>query len=406
LYEVPVLWSAGTRRDVCRAKTDEEFLARVAVAAPELTLAGGFDWAGWGLVLAGGSVAALLMTPGKSAHNFFDDYDFFMAGHANDTARSAAITALGDHLLAGHPDMKVGRTQSSVTFTAGPRKYQVVLRAYSTLAEVVHGFDMGSCAYAFDGTRVWMSLPGVLAAERGCNVLCLQARRRTYETRLSKYFRRGYDVVLPDFDLAKYRGTKWSDRDLPYLSFNESSPLPAREWAIPCYHIVPCWGPEVLKDDQDYENTMAVAAPRTGVSGAPATEERNLRALLASPPRTGALFGQAPYSLGMDLATIRAPFAQAAASAIAYLDTRPNLHLSFGKQGYGFLDESSPATMEDLRLNLRARLEALLVGAAFVDGALIPSGFRSVEDGTLLTIAASPHAVTLLQWYGNFLYSL
>jgi hypothetical protein len=184
----------------------------------------GFDLRAHGLVAAGGFPAAILAgAPPLEEH----DLDLFLVGHPDDAARAAAVVALFRHLLRGFlagmeptrdafRDMGMGcpdvgivvhRTRGCVSFSLPLRgkPIQVVLRAYSTVSEVLHGFDLGAAQVAFDGERVFLTAAGVLAATRGANVLNLAVRRVSYEARLVRYLMRGYDLVVPDLDVKAVR---------------------------------------------------------------------------------------------------------------------------------------------------------------------------------------------------------
>ena len=49
------------------------------------------------------------------------------------------------------------RTQNAITFVPQwpKRKVQIILRLYQSPAEILAGFDIDSCAVAYDGTTVW-----------------------------------------------------------------------------------------------------------------------------------------------------------------------------------------------------------------------------------------------------------
>ena len=80
---------------------------------------------------------------------------------------------------------------------------QVVLRLYSSPAEVLAGFDVDCCCAGYDGTSVW-ALPRCLRAlSSGSNVvnpLHAWPNRPTYEMRLGKYAARGYAISVPALD--------------------------------------------------------------------------------------------------------------------------------------------------------------------------------------------------------------
>lgn len=236
-----------------RAVSDEVFRWRFEdVAARHLR---GFDLAAHGMCVAGGAVSACLMRDPSPPHDFerffdgFGDVDVFLVGDQPEEVVRENIRKLGLHLQQhaekGHID--VYRTVNCITFCGRPAEYsagdcvhevktfsceqamtavrsfmhrwvtdvdgqrwalspdqftvQVILRRYSTPGEVIHGFDLGSCAALWDGSKVLMTRMSVIAAEHGANVLDLTIRRPSYERRLSRYFARGYDLVLPDLDV-------------------------------------------------------------------------------------------------------------------------------------------------------------------------------------------------------------
>ncbi len=212
--------------------TDDEFAQRLGVLAP---WAADFDWRKYGMRIAGGAVSTILChTPEQIQETTYDaddmtprDYDIFLVGHDSDDEAKAAIVALWRHLCrhwenpSAMTTVDVYRTQNCITFTRrevpNAAKYnpivQVILRRYSTDGEVIHGFDMGSCAMLWTGHQIVMTGLGKLALERGVNILNLQARRGSYEYRLGKYFSRGFDLVLPDLNVEGLG----PNGDLPYL---------------------------------------------------------------------------------------------------------------------------------------------------------------------------------------------
>jgi hypothetical protein len=199
----------GTRT----AASAAEFRGRWAAAAFALA---GFDLGAHGLVAAGGAPAAVLMGSDRDGpfedafgrkQTPFSDIDLFLVGHADDAARAAAVAALHRHLAAAKA-LLAHRTKGAVTWTFGNGHppVQVVLRGYATLAEVLHGFDLGAPQVAFDGAEVWVTRLGRLAAERGLILVDLSVRRCSFERRLARYFARGYWLFfggLREDDLAR-----------------------------------------------------------------------------------------------------------------------------------------------------------------------------------------------------------
>ncbi len=241
-----------------RANGNAEFEARLRRFAPFLV---DLDFAGLGLRLAGGAASALFMRSKEDLDKDrtpFHDFDLFLVGHKSDAAALHAVDSLGEH-LARHwgPDMMVHRTQGCISFYVPwfqghidapcfrPLKQdkcplhgmycmaydpdhperpheqaridclvQVVLRKYSTEAEVIHGFDLGSSAFLWDGKTIRMTALGKLAAEHGVNVFNMNARRGSLEHRIARYFTRGFDIILPDLNTCALLG---ANGRMPYL---------------------------------------------------------------------------------------------------------------------------------------------------------------------------------------------
>lgn len=89
------------------------------------------------------------------------------------------------------------------------RSVQIVLRLYSSPAEILAGFDVDSACILYDGSlydgkqgRVWASARGMAAMMTQCNRVDMSRRSPSYEIRLSKYARRGYEVHVPTLSRA------------------------------------------------------------------------------------------------------------------------------------------------------------------------------------------------------------
>lgn len=180
-----------------------------------------------GLKAAGGAVSTIINGHAAS----INDVDLFQVNMDEDTCDQAIVTTAGILRDAWGGPLTIYRTETCITFrhgeftggggwvcggnsgeTCGHCKYgaqyplvQIILRRYSTLSEVLHGFDNGACAVAYDGGQVWFTSLAKLAYEHRVNVLDLSRRRASYERRLAKYYSRGFGLVLPDLDLEKVR---------------------------------------------------------------------------------------------------------------------------------------------------------------------------------------------------------
>lgn len=365
LDELPTLRLTPEFPPVELAASDAEFRARLFAHLPALE---GFDLKKHGLFLAGGCPAALLRR--REAKPFFDDADFFLVGHPGDAERRAAIGALGAHLAcAGRVD--VLRTPTSLSFIQAGAKFQVVLRGYATPAEVLHGFDLGSCSVGFDGDRVWLSELGVIAAELGLNVVCLDGYRPSYDRRVVKYFHRGYALALPGFR----RDQKL--RRFGCVMANYS------DW--PTIRVFRLIGDTRIRGiGESYE---ASGGPLRVCGWA----RRNVALLLQAPPRLEALTAFHPFD-----GELSRP-AEVAAGCDEFLAALQNARIRLSVQGgHGGLSWVANAVLgEACKAELAKRLRRLRT--QYPAGYDFPLRFREVEAGTLLTAAAEQPSLD--EWY-------
>ncbi len=89
------------------------------------------------------------------------------------------------------------------------KKYQLILRNYQTISEVLHGFDIGSCCLAFDNKKIYSTSLGIFAIRYGYNIVDMSMRSTTYEKRLSKYFDRGFGIIFPKMQLPVFVASDW-----------------------------------------------------------------------------------------------------------------------------------------------------------------------------------------------------
>lgn len=177
----------------------------------------GFDLKGHGFVAAGSAVTYGLTGTAKPK-----DLDLFMV-HKTDEESVDAINKFLGFIARTHDKSYVYRTKSCITIVLNPERrgqmIQIILRRYCSLAEIIHGFDLGSSAVAFDGENVFLTALGVVAIKFRLNILNMVVRRATYEKRIAKYFNERYfGIVLPDLDT--FVGLNNRDQCvLPYIRF-------------------------------------------------------------------------------------------------------------------------------------------------------------------------------------------
>lgn len=80
---------------------------------------------------------------------------------------------------------------------------QIILRLYKSISEILHGFDLGSCAVGYDEDRVYFTSLSKFSFEYSCNLVDTTRRSTTFEKRLLKYFRRNFEIVFPYLNVDK-----------------------------------------------------------------------------------------------------------------------------------------------------------------------------------------------------------
>lgn len=144
----------------------------------------------------------------------------------NDKEKIKALKDEYQHLCNScSTNINVAYNGNTVTIFIDNIKIQIVLRLYNTKSEILHGFDLGSSSVGFDGEKVYLTTLSKFCYENMVNIYDGTRRSTTYELRLIKYFEKGFDIILPNFDISKLR-TEYLKYELkevcnmPYLTFS------------------------------------------------------------------------------------------------------------------------------------------------------------------------------------------
>jgi hypothetical protein len=167
-----------------------------------------------------------------------NDVDLFLVGLKEDAARAKIQEiAQGLHQVfvvsqpgGLHRRLHIHETRKSITL--GVRDWrspegtyyrvQIIKRLYSTVSEVLHGFDLGSCSVAWTGKQIVLTDKAKFTYETGINLVDLRLRRAAFERRLCKYFRRGYSIGFPNMNMdAVYA---------EILAVHRDGPAPINKW--------------------------------------------------------------------------------------------------------------------------------------------------------------------------------
>ncbi|KAH9017612.1 ankyrin repeat-containing domain protein [Lactarius pseudohatsudake] len=169
------------------------------------------DWSN--VIAAGGSVQACLMPLPKVAagskramRKYFhekafpsSDVDLFLYGLTVEEAERKIVTIYEAVRDSVPWDVTCVRTKHTVSIHSQYpyRSIQIVLRLYSSPAEVLTGFDVDAPCCAYDGDRVWANPRAIVSMMRQSNIVDVTRRSPSYEVRLAKYSSRGFEVYVP-----------------------------------------------------------------------------------------------------------------------------------------------------------------------------------------------------------------
>jgi hypothetical protein len=174
----------------------------------------GFDWEN--VFVAGGAVLACLLQGyeyqkdfknkiAKGANGFLHtDIDLFIYGLSATAAtekvqkilqfftrKNPGKLAPGHIILSNHSITLLGMVADEVP------NFQIILRLYQSISEIIIGFDIDCCAVGFDGKLVWAIPRSQRAISNQTNLVDLSRRSYTYEDRLIKYLKRGFTIAVP-----------------------------------------------------------------------------------------------------------------------------------------------------------------------------------------------------------------
>lgn len=197
------------------------------------------------LLVAGGSISNII----RNKNNDTSDVDFFVYGLDQNTATVRVKEWLLDIILPkkmeddhellsgqkkekeykiGHYKIMKNNNSIAILLENCDMKIQLIFRLYKSISEILHGFDLGSSAVGYDGSNVYFTTLGKFCHEHSCNIVDTTRRSTTYEYRLTKYFKRGFNIVLPNLDIPKLRTNyfKYDEIEiceLPYFIFGYSN---------------------------------------------------------------------------------------------------------------------------------------------------------------------------------------
>lgn len=152
------------------------------------------DWNN--IAIAGGCISTILL------NKEVNDIDFFIYGLSKHKANKK-VEYLTYFLVSRSTYNIYKRTKNCLTIETDYGTFQIIYRLYRSISEILYGFDLGSSAVAFNGLFLEFSTMGRFAFQYGANIIDTTRRSKSYEHRLDKYLKRGFKIIMPNFDTDK-----------------------------------------------------------------------------------------------------------------------------------------------------------------------------------------------------------
>jgi len=161
------------------------------------------------IIIAGGSISNIL------TQNFIiKDIDIFIYGLTKEQAKEKLL-----YIIDILKPTKIIIKDNYIDIYVENIKYelvsiQIILKLYKSINEILYTFDLGSSAVGFDGKRLYFTSMSKFTYETMCNIVSENHISLSYEFRLLKYLRNGFNIILPKLDKSKIKGYRFK---LPYL---------------------------------------------------------------------------------------------------------------------------------------------------------------------------------------------
>jgi hypothetical protein len=141
------------------------------------------------VIIAGGAVTASLTNRKCS------DIDIYICTK-NDRARTLLLHSLIKALKATKTILV--RSKFAISFMSdGCLPFQIVLTSDCTPEQVLQHFDVDSCCFCYTNDKFFGIKRGLRALRTRVNIVDMDRRTYAYEYRLVKYYKRGFDILLP-----------------------------------------------------------------------------------------------------------------------------------------------------------------------------------------------------------------
>ena len=181
-----------------------------------------------GLVLAGGAA----LWPFTSRVKKPKDLDFFLYGDLNPFCQWSRLEATISIIMNAYKkriitqemtnglctliihDNNIYSKKNLQKYNTETLQIQIILRNYTSISQLLHGFDISASSIAYDGTYTYFTKLGAWSYLTNLIVVWPEYRSSSYESRLVKYWNKGYGIVFPH--MLEFS----SNMELPHLLIN------------------------------------------------------------------------------------------------------------------------------------------------------------------------------------------
>jgi hypothetical protein len=146
------------------------------------------------IIIAGGAVTACL------ADCFCGDIDLYICTE-NNRIRTLVLNCIVNELKNTDLSAVVRSKFALGIVDSTGLTAQIVLTSDSTPENVLQHFDVDSCCFCYTKKKFFGLKRGIRALQTRTNVVDMDRRTYAYEFRLVKYYKRGFDVLLPNVNI-------------------------------------------------------------------------------------------------------------------------------------------------------------------------------------------------------------
>ena len=163
------------------------------------------------LFVAGGCVVKNLMKDQRQFNK--SDYDIFIITRDENIAKEM-ISNVYLWIIYTCYEYFIFSTNNSITFVTNRGTFQIILRLYHSMEQVLCGFDIDACCVGFDGKYI-LTIPRGLSSLKRKTILAIGWRQsETMAYRCNKYLARGFNIAIPGISEEEFKNVKFTSKSI------------------------------------------------------------------------------------------------------------------------------------------------------------------------------------------------